>query len=322
MRESDRSRAATLLLMEGNRLRIAGAVVVVVFGLLVAVVLAAGVSVLGPGSPMYFLFGSLVTGDLTLLTVVLSINQLVLSRELGDPGSLRRRIEDTLDYRRDVERLAGASASPNSPLGFLRFLHGTLAARTEDVEELAGGLDEAALRGRIESLVDSIERDVRLVERALAEDGADIFSVLAATLATNHADQLHAIAEVRAEHAAAVADDLDTRLDDVAASLLQIDVARRYVRTIYVEKELAYLSRVLLYVGVPAIVGSGLVLVLYNASPATAVPPALRAGVVALAFTVGFAPLAILLSFVLRLAWVAQQTAAVAPFSSEPPYRP
>lgn len=60
----------------------------------------------------------------------------------------------------------------------------------------------------------------------------------------------------------------------------------------------------------------------YNTRVVGFVPDEVLLWVIVVAFTLGFAPLAILFSFVLRLAWVAQRTATVAPFATQQRYRP
>ncbi|NHN58810.1 MULTISPECIES: hypothetical protein [Halorussus] len=304
------------LLVEGNRLVIAGGVLGGVLAALLAVEWAYGFVTVRAASPIYFLFSSLLTGDLTLVTVVLSINQLVLSRELGAPGTLSERLQGAVDYRDEVAESTGASVTPKTPARFLRYLHGEVESRTHRVEEAAADVTDDSLRERLDELTASLFDDVALVNRTLEADEG-IFTVVSATIATNHADQLRTIAGVRADCADSLSEDLDDLLEGLETQLLQIDVARNYFKTVYVQKELAYLSRVLLYVGVPAIVASGLALVFYNAVGPASVPSAVVYAVVAVTFTLGFAPLAVLFAFVLRLAWVAQRTASVAPFASE-----
>ncbi|WP_435178225.1 hypothetical protein [Halorussus sp. AFM4] len=308
--------AANWFLVEGDRLYLAAGLLAVVLAALVVVEWAYGFVAVRSASPIYFLFGSLLTGDLTLVTVVLSINQLVLSRELGAPGTLSERIQGAVDYCDEVAESTGASVTPKTPARFLRFLHGEVESRTHSVEEVAAGVADDALRERLDDLTTSLFEDVALVNRTLEADEG-IFTVVSATIATNHSDQLRTISGIRAECADSLTEELDDLLDDLEDHLLQIDVARSYFKTVYVQKELAYLSRVLLYVGVPAIVASGLALVFYNAVGPAPVPSFVPYVVVAAAVTLGFAPLAVLFAFVLRLAYVAQRTASVAPFASE-----
>ncbi|WP_135824080.1 hypothetical protein [Halorussus ruber] len=98
--------------------------------------------------------------------------------------------------------------------------------------------------------------------------------------------------------------------------LRQIDVARQYFKTLFMQSELASLSRILLSVGVPAEIVSTMMLVAAAGPSAQTfyggVPPLLLAATVA----VGFAPLAVLFAFVLRIATVAQRTAAITPFTT------
>lgn len=309
-------------LLEGNRLVIAAGVIFASLLTLLIVLWRYGLDTVDPHSPMYFLYGSLLTGDLTLLTVVLSINQLVLSRELGAPGTLRERIERTVSYRGDVEATTDVGVSPKSPSRFLQHLHESVADQSEELEQHSRDVDDAAVPSRIARLVESIREDTNRVNRTLDTDRPQIFQVVSATLATNHSSQLHEVAEILDAHAGSLTDEQVSALETIADQLLQIDVARKYFRTIYVQKELAYLSRVLLYVGVPAIVASGLALVLYNTANVTTVAEGVFVTMVAVTFALGYAPLAIVFSFVLRLAWIGQKMASVAPFAAQSEYRP
>ena len=308
--------AANWLLVEGNRLVIASGVVAGVLAALLLIEWTYGFVTVRSASPIYFLFSSLLTGDLTLVTVVLSINQLVLSRELGAPGTLSERIQGAVDYRDDVAESTDVSVTPKTPARFLRFLHGEVESQTHRIEEAATGVTDDSLRERLDELTDSLFDDVALVNRALEADEG-IFTVVSATIATNHSDQLRTISGIRAECADSLSEDLDDLLDGIETHLLQIDVARSYFKTVYVQKELAYLSRALLYVGIPAIVASGLALVFYNALGPAPISSTVVYAVVGVAVALGFAPLAVLFAFVLRLAYVAQRTASVAPFASE-----
>lgn len=204
--ESDRSGGTdggvtNWLLLEGDRLVIAGRVVLLTFLALLAVLWTYGLDSLNPKSPVYFLFGSLLTGDMTLLTVVLSINQLVLARELGAPGTLQERIDGAVRYLDEVEAVAETGVSPKSPPGFLRYLHESVESRANALEGRAPGVRDETLQRRIGALADSLLEDVRRVNRTLERERPQIFSVVSATLATNHASQLQEIAEFREEHA-------------------------------------------------------------------------------------------------------------------------
>ena len=264
---------------------------------------------------MYFLFSAILGGNLTLITVVLSINQLVLSRELGAPGELQERIRDAMAYRREVEDAANSSPSPVSPEGFLRYLHETLVDTATDLENSVSDSENERLVARIDDLVDDLTTDARSVTRTLDASTVDIFAVIEATLGTNHADQLYELAAIDAEFEE-LTDAQQQSLERLREQLLHIDTARKYFRTVYIEKELSVLSRVILYVGVPAEILTAVALAVYGAVGSTPPTPPWLLPFVLGALTAGFAPLAVLFSFVLRLSWVAQQNTSVAPFSA------
>lgn len=302
------------MLVDGDRTRVSIVLLVATLALLTALAVV-GVVPRGPSDPMYFLFSAMLGGNLTLITVVLSINQLVLSRELGSPGTLHQRIRDAVEYRHDVEEVAGSVPSPVSPEGFLRYLHEALTDTATGLEESVSESETERLSGRVGDLVGDLTRDAAAVKRALDEPTTDIFAVIGATLGTDHADQLYEIAEVKAEFEE-LTDAQQQSLDRLRDQLLYIDTARKYFRTVYMEKELSVLSRMILYVGVPAEVLAAVALAVYGAAGATAATPLWLLPFVLVALTAGFAPLAVLFSFVLRLSWVAQQNTSVAPFSA------
>jgi hypothetical protein len=301
------------LLVSGDRTAVAAAFV---GAILVLASIAAALGLLSgtPSSPMYFLFSSAFGGNLTLVTVVLSINQLVLSRELGAPGELRRRIRDAMEFRNEAEETSGSSPSPVSPTAFLRFLHEAVGADARALRESVSETDDGRLAERVEELGDSLSSDAADVREALDASSVDIFGVIEATLGTNHASQLYEIAAIESEFDE-LTDGQRRLLDRVREQLLHIDTARKYFRTVYIEKELSAFSRLLLYVGVPVEVLTAGMLAVYGAVGATPPTPDWMLPLVVVCLTAGFAPLAVLFAFVLRLSWVAQQNTSVAPFA-------
>ncbi|WP_211250904.1 hypothetical protein [Haladaptatus cibarius] len=265
---------------------------------------------------MYFLFSAFLGGNFTVISVVLSINQLVLSRELGAPGELRQRIENALEYRENAQKRADQSVAPVLPGSFLRFLHETTETRTEELRKSVVNTTDGRLQERVETFADDVLMDVKTVLRALDTEPVQIFAVIEATLGTNHARQLREIDRIEAEFDEYLTDDQRNVLGEIRTNFLQIDVARKYYRTVYVEKELSHLSRIILYVGVPAELLLAVVLVVYGGVKTTPLVAGWLDVLVPVALTAGFGPLVVLFSFVLRLSWVAQHNASVAPFTA------
>ncbi|MFC4357103.1 hypothetical protein ACFO0N_03960 [Halobium salinum] len=311
------------LLVDASRLWVA-AYVLGGITLLSLVLAAVGFLTPVPSSPMYFLYSAILGGNLTLITVVISINQLVLSRELGAPGDLRERIEKADAFREDVERITGDAASPVAPADFLLRLHESLAEMAEALSEATrddGRTDELARK--VEELAGDLESDANDVVSTIdSSEGGDgrsassrVFEVVAATLGTNHAGQLRRIDRLLTSERDALTNRQREHLDALRELLLYIDVARKYFRTVYTEKELSYFSRVMLYVGIPAEVATAAMLAIYGGVEVGILQPNGLLPVVVVTLVAGFAPLAVLFAFVLRLAWVAQRNASVAPFA-------
>lgn len=119
----------TWILIDGDRrLVAAGLVLGTLLVLLVAVQL--GIIAVGPESSMRTLLSSGITsGLLALITVSLSINQLLLSRVFGSPGEFEDRLSETLALRERIEEVGELPVSPNHPVSFLGVRQATHRSR-------------------------------------------------------------------------------------------------------------------------------------------------------------------------------------------------
>lgn len=308
------ARVKEWFLLEGNRGAVAGATAVALF----AVVVSASVSGLAPltrGQPLFYAFSGLIGGNLTLITVVVAINQLLLSRELGTPGELRSQIEGVVDYRRDIEATAGG-VPPVQPHGFLRYLFGNVRREAQRL----GGLTVTEASGDVYDEIDQVVTDVTdhadNVDELLQESGISTFDVLWVTLATNYANEIYHLRQVQSRHGDGLPHHVSDSIDELVALLQDVDIARQYFKTIYLQEELAALSRVLFYVGLPAVVVTVVGLFVFTTPGGASVPrPYLPAAISAI-LTVGLLPATVLFAYVLRVATVAERTVAIIPFTT------
>ncbi|QLG29493.1 hypothetical protein HUG10_11490 [Halorarum halophilum] len=302
------------LLLDGDRLHVAvgGSMIpLVTFALLEL----AGVVPLQRSGGLSYLFGGFVSGNLTLVTVVVSINQLLLSQELQTPGELRSQIEHVIEYRNEVEDAAGRIA-PVEPLAFLRLL----VENTRQEAQCLGGLTfdgtPQAAREEIEELVDNVTEHMDHVDDLLKRSGTGTFDVLSVTLATNYARQINRIRQLRSAHGEELPEPVMDSLDRLVDRFQDVDVARQYFKSIYLQDELSSLSRVLLYAGGLAEVVAGAVLLSFTASNGSPLPRPVLLVVLLVAVAVCFLPVALLASFVLRIATVTKRTVATLPFTT------
>lgn len=303
------------LFLTGDR-RWVAAVMSVVFAGLAALLIALGLIYVGPGSNLSTVLSSgLLSGLLTLLTVVLSINQLILSRVFGSAGNLSDRLEGTLDYRRNVEELAGVAASPNEPTAFLGLLADTLASRAEDFRREAGAVaietDSGDDFGEYASAITDYAAHLSSAHRV-----DDPFKALIVTLGTDYADHLDTTRKLRTKYGENLSNEAAGALDDVLELLKAVATMRQFYKTLTLQQELALLSRRLIYTGIPAVLVTYFLSATYTATPEmpTAIAPASMPLVVTVATGIVLSPLAVLVASLLRVATVSLYTVSVGTF--------
>lgn len=303
------------LVLTGNRLVVAS-ILTGLFTLGVLFLQYAGVVGVTNTTQMLYMFQGLVAGNLTLVTIVVSINQLVLSREFNTPGELHTQIQRVIDYRDRVEETTHRTTVPSTPADFLSVLIDGARMSAQRFGGIVKGADHDRLTADVEVLVSGVTSHTDHISGILENSQKGVFNALAVTLETNYSHQLNDAYRIQTVYEDDLSAPAQELLDELIESLQQIDIARQYFKSLYMQAELARLSRILLYVGVAA-VGGGIYLLLIYASSAE--PPAnytfLRVAV-PIVVVLGFAPLAILFSFILRISMVAQRTVAITPFTT------
>jgi hypothetical protein len=301
------------LLLDGHRLTVAGLVAAAFLGWFVALDLL-GLVPLGDVQATFYVYSGLIGGNLTLVTVVVSINQLLLSRQLESPGELREDIEQVVDYRETVEDAAGEIV-PVQPMGFLRILIENTREEAQNVGGLATGTTSEA-HEEIDGLVTRLTEHFDRLDDLLQRSGTGTFAVLSTTLSTNYARDINRIRRLRSAYGEELDEPIHERLGRLVERLEEIDVARQYFKSIYLQQELSKLSRVLLYAGLPAEAVAVAMLLALTADPGTALAHGQLRAAVPASLAVAFLPLAVLVSFILRTATVTQRTAPTVPFTT------
>lgn len=302
-------------LLTGDRIRVALCLIVlcgVFFGLLVTVDLGPLLNT----QSLFYAYSGLVAGNLTLITVVVSINQLLLSRVLNTPGEHQQQMKSVIEYRSEIEEATDRIA-PVTPLEFLRLL---IEGTREDAQRLGGFARDGVVHEgseEIDEVVSTLTEQMDRINSLLTESDSGTFSVLSTMFETNYAQQINHLRQLQTEHDTEFADVVHDSIDELIDRLQEIDVAREYFKTIYFQQELSSLSRWLLYAGLPAVavaLASLLILTVPTAQPVlTAVPLDIF---VPVTVTVGFLPLSVLASFIWRTATVTNLTAATLPFTT------
>jgi len=305
------SRITEWLFLEGDRRIIAGGIVlvtVVVFGSLVSI----GAVAVGVDSSVAGVFGSgLTAGVVTLLTIALSINQLILSRVFGSLNQLTDRMDGAREFRGRVEDLAGQSSSSIDPAEFLSLLATTLSDRattalsmieradTDTPVAVTRALEEIAQYGR------SIETRI--------EPGTAVVNVLGIITGPEHAINMTAVQHIRDEYEEALPADALAELQALEELLESVAIVRQFFKTIALQQDFAALSRLLVYSGLVALLASISLTLVYRTGSVTLAPSILRV-TVPLVLGVVMAPLALFAAYILRAATVAHRTISGGPF--------
>lgn len=285
------------LLMEGNRWILAGgfsAVVAVVFFVLGW----SGVIGVSTEGPITALLSSFIAGNLTLVPIAITINQLVLSREFGKPHELRERDEGVRQLRRELKELAAIPLIPPAPAAFLRELLGFVDESADDIHEAAAATDDEELLRRAETYRERVTAGTSQVRDELDSSDFGSYKLLSAMLQLNSAWLIESAHYLQHGHEESLPEEPFDQMDQ---ALRLFNITRQYTKTLYTQKEIATLSRLVLYTGFLAVFLPGLAILFYPTPMEAALSPTTLLVAFSLLGAVMVSPLAFLISYMLRL---------------------
>jgi hypothetical protein len=274
--------------------------------------------------PIETLFQALTTAIITGVTLVVSLNQLVLSQELGPLGDQRERMAGTVQFRNDVAEALDVPAAPPEPSAFLRSLVDGVGNRARRLGDLVDACDDEEIRGRVSEFADSLATNADGVTGALEGEQFGTFDVLSAALNFNYSWKIYEARRIENEYEAALSEEALDALDALVETLRFFGPAREHIKTLYFQWELVNLSRGILLSAVPALIVS-IAGVLYLDNPGTITGTFLGVDalvwVVVAAAAVSLVPFMLLFAYVLRIATVAKRTLSIGPFILRPTER-
>ncbi|SER68754.1 hypothetical protein [Natrinema salaciae] len=330
-----RRRASRWLLLEGDRRAIVGGFVAGVF----AIALVLGVSdVIGVRESRFVttMFSTMIAGLFSFIPIVVAVNQLIISRLFGTPDRLTERIDGVQEFRSRVEaQTEGDGVSPTGPAPFLARLAGTLGSRADELATECGDADEPVDGGRERSRVaddrpdgtpiSALESICRFAARTrehtrdlsaqLTGGTESVFAVVLPTIDHDYAGAANEARRLERRFDEELSERATSLLSEIQDLFVTADATRQYFTTIYLQRELSRLSRLITYSGTGAILLSSLVIMIY----ASGYPPVAFEGwllvLVSLALAVAFSPLAVLFAYVVRISAVLMRTSAPGAFT-------
>ncbi len=308
------------VLMRMNRYALAGTIMVGTFAAIV--LLSFGgmnpfqvISIEDPDA-VQTLFTSMIGPIITGVTLVATIGQLVLSQELGAVGDQRERMQEAMAFRRDIEEKTDMGVSPPEPAAFLRELVAGIEAYAERLRDQMEDERDEELKERVNEYVDALDVHAETVRDEIENTQFGTFDVLWTALDFNYSWKIFQARQIRDDHADSLSPEADEALDDMIVMLQFFGPAREHFKTLYFQWELINLSRSLLYAGPPSLVViAGMVLYVDpNAITGSTLGVQHIVWLVSAAFVLTLVPFVLLISYVLRIATVAQRTLAMGPF--------
>ncbi|WP_336365034.1 hypothetical protein [Halalkalicoccus salilacus] len=259
-----------------------------------------------------FMGGAIITG----VTLVVTLNQLVLSQELGAIGDQRERMQEAMKFRRDVESASHVDLAPPEPSAFLRHL---IAAIQDRIETLYDRISEEAdneLQNEIEDYVETLNEDAEMVRDNIKGAQFGTFDVIWRVLDFNYSRKIFRARQIQNEYGEDLSDEANETIDELIETLSLFGPAREHFKTLYFQWELINLSRSVSYAAVPALLAAVGMIIYTDATAVggTFLGIANLVWLVSFAFVITLSPFIILLSFIFRIATVAQRTLAMGPF--------
>lgn len=313
-----RGRLRLYVLTTMDRTLLAGILAIVMFGVFVglgAYAVPAFRTYMTQSVPTRYTFQAFITALITGVTLVVTINQLVLSQELGPLPDQRERMSGSMSFRGDVEDIFG-TASPPEPAAFLRALVENTTEKAETLRETVSGNSNDDLVTNTNQFVDNIADNAEVVSENIEDENFGSYAVVKAALDYNYSWKIYQAHRLRDIFGEDMSDDEQRALIELIRVLTFFGPAREHIKTLYFQWELVDLSRSILYTSIPALVSS--------AALATYLAPSSFPGVtlgidnlvwiVSAGITVGSFPFLLLTAYVLRLATIAKRTLAIGPF--------
>ncbi|RQG98796.1 hypothetical protein [Natrarchaeobius oligotrophus] len=266
--------------------------------------------------PVHTLFQALVTALITGVTLVVTINSLVLSQELGAVEDQRERLEGALEFRETVESSIDAPISPPEPSSFVQAIIAASEERAHDFREAVSDGHDEEFEERVDDFVDNLTTHADSIRDDLEDAQFGTYDVVKAALDYNYSWKIFRARRIENAHADSFTDETREAYDQLLESLKLFGLAREHFKTLYFQWELINLSRAMMYVAVPALVVTTSMLLFFDADAVSGTVLGIDAVVwiVVLASTVAVAPFLLLIAFVLRIATMAKRTLAIGPF--------
>jgi hypothetical protein len=275
-------------------------------------------SFLTEGTTQGSIFVELMKAIVSVVVIVLSINQIVLSPGLGPVDAQRERFEQSIELRRRVETEVDVDATPASPAGFLAMLLDEIETKAERLAETTTVTGNRELAAETQEFADTVGREARVVRELLVGCRFGTFEVTSAAVRFAITQKVRSLEAIRRGHEEALTGQTADAFEEMDNLLELFTISREYLKTVYIRSEYVSLSEGLLYSGLPALVVAYLAANIYSPSvfPGQILGVQRQLLTVAVAVALSLAPFVFMIAYVFRLAAMSRSTLFVGPFDA------
>jgi len=268
-------------------------------------------------SAVQSLLNTLLSGIILLVSIVVSTSAIVLSYDITSLDAQSDRVEATMEFRREVERLTDGHESPTDPESFLRAITGIIEVRAEQLAEPPTSADREFER-ELQAYTQSVMETVSDLNESLDSLEQQQLGALWEGLDVNYGPHLNRSDRFTLDYEDQFTTESREQFDELVSALHLFAMGKEYFKTLYYAREISKLSRALLLISLPTIliVASATLAIDARLLPdfwLFGLPPLLT--FVSAIFTVSLAPFATLTAYMLRVATIAKRTASAGPFT-------
>ncbi|WP_226007365.1 hypothetical protein [Natrinema salinisoli] len=259
-------------------------------------------------------FAGLVGAIITGTTLVVTINQLVLSQEIGSLGNQRSRMDVTMDFRQNTDSLLGMT-TPGDPAAYLHALIETSEQRAKTLRDTLSETENQEVYEKVDEYVTDLLENADNARNHLEDTDFGTFGVLSPALDYNYDRKMHDVRRLGMAYEDSLTDEERSAFRNLLEALTMYGVVREYVKDLYIQWALVKLSRAILYAAVIALTVAGGMVVFVDPTsfPGTFLGIESILWVVSAAFAISALPFLLFTSYILRLATLAKQTLSMGP---------
>ncbi|MFC6722644.1 hypothetical protein ACFQHN_34985 [Natrialbaceae archaeon GCM10025896] len=314
-----RPRVGRWLLLEGNRIAVAGALLTFVYAVLMFIGTFWSFEMrvlLTETQTVENILDTFLSGIILLVSIVVSINSIVLSQDMTSIEKQEDRIRGVGDFWQDVDDLTETNKGTTDIRAFLESMTAVIQRHADQIADEAADL-ESDFDELANQYSESVTGSLDHLEEIDNIQGGD-FALLWMALEIEYGPLLDRTHGLRSRNEQYDSESFDESLDSLVEAFQLFAVGREYFKTMYYTAEVSRLSRVLLVVSLPAILitASAILAISADLFPEwwiLGLPP--LHSLVSTVFAIALLPYIVLTSFMLRLSTVAQRTNAEGVFS-------